>query len=103
MSHQKIHEDIVEILKDATPVDPLKDKKTDGLLVFSIHLNKKKANSKVFISGMTLEQADVIIRDIYSSVFELRKRNDPKMKALDRKVQKMKGIDTSIQDAIIEK
>lgn len=65
--------------------------KTDGLMVIAIYERKKRAEVKVLINGLDPDRADVIIREIYSKIYEIRKRKDPKAQALDKKLSGKKS------------
>ena len=65
--------------------------KTDGLMLIAIYEKNKKAEVKVHINGLDPDRADVIIREIYSKVYEIRKRKDPKAQALNKKLNEKKG------------
>lgn len=64
---------------------------TDGLMLIAIYKKKKKATVKVHINGLDPKEADVIIREIYGKVYEIRKRNDTKAKALNEKLEGKKN------------
>lgn len=58
----------------------------NGLFVLAIYKKGKKADTKVLINGFTLEELDVILRDVYSRIYDLRKKDDPKMQKLDKRL-----------------
>lgn len=64
---------------------------SDGLMLIAIYKKKKKATVKVHINGLDMKEADVILRDIYSKVYEIRKRNDPKAQKLNEKLEGKKN------------
>lgn len=59
---------------------------TDGLMIIAIYERKNRADVKVHINGLDPDRADVIIREIYGKVYEIRKRKDPKAQALNEKL-----------------
>jgi len=72
------------------------DSKEDGVLVLAIYKPKviqgeKKSESKLLMNGFTLEEADVILRDVYAKVYEIRKRKDEKMKLVDKRLKDLRG------------
>lgn len=57
----------------------------NGLFVLAIYKKGKKATSKVLVNGFSLEELDVVIRDVYARIYGLRKKDDKKLQALDKK------------------
>lgn len=69
---------------------------TDGLFVVAIYKGKKtgkRSESKLFFDGYTLSELDVLLREVYGKIYELRHRNDPKSKKINKKLNdKRDGI-----------
>ncbi len=61
-------------------------------MLFTVFLDKKskKADIKVLINGMKIEQAEDCIKTIYAHIYEKRVRKNPKMVALNEKLQSMR-------------
>lgn len=61
--------------------------KEDSLVVIAIYRGKKrfkKSQAEVYINGYEGLELDVLLRDVYASVYALRRRDDPKMIELDK-------------------
>lgn len=72
-----------------------KTSKKDGVLVLSIHLRREnneeaKSDAAVFMNGFSLDELDVLIRDVYSKIYEMRVRNQKNMQEVDAKLTKIK-------------
>lgn len=85
----KVYKDITQIIESARGA---KESTENGVIAFVVYKKRGRAETKMLMNGFTLEEADVVIRDLYGKIYELRKRNDKKMQKLDKKIAKKKGI-----------
>jgi len=61
-------------------------------MLLTVFYNKKKkdADIKVMINGMKIEEAEACIKTIYAHIYEKRVRKNPKMIALNDKLESMR-------------
>ncbi len=89
MKNKDIHAKVCKIIKDN---ELNVNNKEHGLMVLTVFLDKKKkdADIKVMINGLKIKQAEDCIRTIYAHIYEKRVRKNPKMIALNDKLEAMR-------------
>ena len=61
---------------------------SDGLFVLAVYKKGKKQEIVSLVNGMKPIEIEVALREVYSKVYEIRKRNDKKMIKLNKKLKK---------------
>jgi hypothetical protein len=94
MYNEELHKEILNVIVKAeeNPAPNL----GDGVFAFSCYLRKGgyKSDAKVYLSeNITPAIADVLIRNIYASVYEFAHRGDKDSKELNKKLRALKGED----------
>lgn len=83
--NKKIYDEVKKIIKEN------KDKQksiSDGLFILALYKKGKNQKIESLINGLSLEEMDVAIRELYSRIYEMRMRNNKKMIKLNNKLKK---------------
>jgi hypothetical protein len=66
---------------------------SDGVFILSIYYDKKKKTSdaQILINGLKPIEAEVLIKEVYGRIYAERVKNDPKMIAINKKLNKARG------------
>jgi len=76
----KAVEQIIELNKGK------KDSKENAVFVLAIYKKDLKAQSKVLMNGFQISEIDVILREVYGKIFEMRNRGNSKMVKINQKL-----------------
>lgn len=63
--------------------------KNDGVFVMAVYKKKRKTEIKALVNGITPDELDIILREIYGKVYSIRKKND---KELIKKFKKKNNV-----------
>jgi len=64
-----------------------KDSSENAVFVLAIYKKDKKAQSKVLMNGFEIEEVDVILREVYGKVYEMRNRGNAKMQKINQRLR----------------
>lgn len=65
--------------------------KTDKLFVVGVYGSGAEAEVKVSVNGFSPDELDVIVREIYGRIYDVRVRNTKKGKSIEKKLSKKKN------------
>jgi len=61
------------------------------VLMIAIYKKGENAEARTLFNGFTLDEVDVLLREIYGKVYALRKSKDPKMQEINQKLEDKKN------------
>ena len=63
-----------------------KDSTRNGVFVLAIYKKGKMSQAKVLMNGFKIEEIDVVLREIYGKIYEMRNRGNAKIQRINRKL-----------------
>ena len=63
-----------------------KDSVKNGVFVLAIYKKGKVSQAKVLMNGFKIEEIDVVLREIYGKIYEMRNRGDARIQRINKKL-----------------
>ncbi len=63
-----------------------KDSVKNGVFVLAIYKKGKVSQAKVLMNGFKIEEIDVVLREIYGKIYEMRNRGNAKIQRINKKL-----------------
>ena len=79
----KLYKSVEKIIKENKGK---KDSAKNGVFVLAIYKKGKVSQAKVLMNGFKIEEIDVVLREIYGKIYEMRNRGNAKIQRINKKL-----------------
>jgi hypothetical protein len=81
--NQQLYKSVEKIIEDNRGK---KDSIKEGVFVLAVYKKGKVSQAKVLMNGFKIEEIDVVLREIYGKIYEMRNRGNAKIQRINKKL-----------------